>query len=665
MADYSKQTVAQLRQILKDKGIPSTGLTRKAQIIGKLEEKDGEGVEEGGDKKEVEEEGGEDGDAPVDPIEQVEDEGAEDVTEKPDAPGPALSEAGGTLTLNTLDARKADRRIEPPAQPDQDESTAPALPVATIDANRETVSHMDSDIPPPDQTQAVQQSAEDTTVDDAPSTTQPVGVFNAAPADPEDVVGPHITEPSNEEMGGDKEEAPATDELPDAPGPAAEALRLAQQDGASESVTPTPNTSEKPTVEKAELATIREQSTADTSRLNTEEREADSKKRKRRSQSPDLPTQDIKARKRRSSENAPAVHLMEDGDVVMEQRRPEEESTAAEANGAHTTTAETDVKPPRKENTDRYKGLANSNAAPQDALQDDRPVAPALHPATPALYIRNFMRPLRPDALRTHLITLASPPSSSPDSSLIKSLFLDQMKTHALVHFSNTTSASRVRASLHGSIWPPEGNRKELWVDFIPDDQVQEWIKQEEDALAAEKDARAARQPIPAKHFEVVYPGNDDAIFQEVGSGAPSNAPRGPRGSMEVRRQSQSVPVAPTQDTRQDIQASFQTLDQLFSSTTAKPSLYFLPVTDATSDARLKELASEKSRDWAPGEVRKGRGLKTEMKYKYTFDEEDRIVEGGEDRGPWAEDYRGARGRGGGGFRGRGRGRGGGVGWRG
>jgi len=57
--------------------------------------------------------------------------------------------------------------------------------------------------------------------------------------------------------------------------------------------------------------------------------------------------------------------------------------------------------------------------------------------------------------------------------------------------------------------------------------------------------------------------------------------------------------------------------------------------------------------------------LKTKMKYKYTFDEEDRIVEGGEDRGPWAEDYRGARGRGGGGFRGRGRGRGGGVGWRG
>jgi hypothetical protein len=43
MADYNKQTVAQLRQLLKDRGIPSTGLTRKAQIVEKLEEADNEG----------------------------------------------------------------------------------------------------------------------------------------------------------------------------------------------------------------------------------------------------------------------------------------------------------------------------------------------------------------------------------------------------------------------------------------------------------------------------------------------------------------------------------------------------------------------------------------------------------------------------------------------
>jgi len=690
MADYNKQTVAQLRQVLKDRGIPSTGLTKKAQIVEKLEEADREkgenadAPEEDAPAQADEPSEPPSVDAPPDPVAQVQEEAGEEAAEKKeDAPGPALADVGGMSKITSDGAHKADDLAEPPSQPiDQDESNAPTLPVATVDANRETISHIDSDVPPPDQTKAIEQPAEDTTMDDEPGTIQPVGVFNAAPADPEDVVGPKITEPTNEEMGGDKEEETANDELPDAPGPAAEALRLARQDAAVEDNTPTPSINEKPTVENAELATIREQSTADTSRLNTEERETDSKKRKRRSGSPDLPSQDIKAKKRRPSEEPlPKVHLKEDDDVDMEQRQPEEDVSQAtganeDSNGALATddpmiespAAGNDTKSMRKENTDRYKNLAQPHvdAAHQDALQDDRPVAPALHPATPALYIRNFMRPLRPEMLRTHLVSLASPASSSPDTSVVTSLFLDQMKTHALVRMANTTAATRVRASLHGSIWPPEGNRKELWVDFIPDDSVEDWIRQEEEALAAEKAARAARQPIPARHFEVVYPGNDVAIFQEIGSGSgpPTDAPRGPRGSTDMRRPSQLVPSAPTQDTRQDIEASFKTLDQLFLSTSTKPLLYFKPVSDEISEARLKELDVETSRDWAPGETRKGRGMKMEMKYKYSFDDEDRLVEIGEDRGPWAEDYRGGRGRGG--YRGRGgRGRGGGGGWRG
>jgi hypothetical protein len=91
MSDYSKQTVAQLRQLLKDRGIPSTGLTRKAQIVEKLEEAD----EEGGNEDAPAQEGETAPDAPLDPDAQVESEDAQDVEEEPDAPGPALSEAGG------------------------------------------------------------------------------------------------------------------------------------------------------------------------------------------------------------------------------------------------------------------------------------------------------------------------------------------------------------------------------------------------------------------------------------------------------------------------------------------------------------------------------------------------------------------------------------------
>jgi hypothetical protein len=86
MADYNKQTVAQLRQLLKDRGIPSTGLTRKAQIVEKLEEADSAdaGASEATD-------------APADAATDArEPEGAEaqSVQEDP-VPGPPLQEAGG------------------------------------------------------------------------------------------------------------------------------------------------------------------------------------------------------------------------------------------------------------------------------------------------------------------------------------------------------------------------------------------------------------------------------------------------------------------------------------------------------------------------------------------------------------------------------------------
>jgi hypothetical protein len=88
MADYNKQTVAQLRQLLKDRGIPSTGLTRKAQIVEKLEEQEDPvpGVPEASD-------------APADAVTDVqESEGAKAQSAQEDpVPGPPLEDAGGML----------------------------------------------------------------------------------------------------------------------------------------------------------------------------------------------------------------------------------------------------------------------------------------------------------------------------------------------------------------------------------------------------------------------------------------------------------------------------------------------------------------------------------------------------------------------------------------
>ena len=68
MADYSKQTVAQLRQLLKDRSIPSTGLTRKAQIIEKLQEADGAETSSSAQTSNAHHASTENADAPPDPV---------------------------------------------------------------------------------------------------------------------------------------------------------------------------------------------------------------------------------------------------------------------------------------------------------------------------------------------------------------------------------------------------------------------------------------------------------------------------------------------------------------------------------------------------------------------------------------------------------------------
>jgi hypothetical protein len=487
------------------------------------------------------------------------------------------------------------------------------------------------------------------------------------------------------------------------------ALNTQVQDFALSDKTPSPAPNEKPSIEKPELLPIPEQSadssSVEPSRMNSEELEQDTKKRKRRSPSPSVSTVDFRAKKPRpSDEGAPHVHLKEDGDVVMSQPEPSisAESKDQNINGI-SKTEEDDVHkqesdfvgptatasavpelpepedrtvpgpqdsrsapPEKKEKGDRYKTVFQPGAplSTVDALPsaDDRPIIPALHPATPAIYIRDLMRPLRPDPLRKHLVSLASPPTSSPDPTILKSLFLDSMRSHALVLFSSTTAASRVRASLHGSVWPPEGKRKELWVDFVPEDKVEDWIREEEDHIAAEKEGRLSGHPIPSKRFEVVYPEKDDgsveAVFQEIGASEHFNPPKGPRGGIveeETRESKAAVIIDP--DVKEDLEESFKTLDQLFEFTEAKPKIYFLPVSNDISKRRLNELDAETSRDWRPEDRVRGRGQgRLDQKLRYSFDGNDRLIDVGDDFGPWADDsFGGGRG---GFFRGRG-GRGG------
>ncbi|KAK5118409.1 hypothetical protein LTR62_002923 [Meristemomyces frigidus] len=357
--------------------------------------------------------------------------------------------------------------------------------------------------------------------------------------------------------------------------------------------------------------------------------------------------------------------------------------------------------PPETTTSDAVLETATSNTpAPEDTPRD----VTSLHAPTRALYIRDIIRPLQPTQLQEHLISLIL--DATPDA--IEIFHLDLLRTHAFALFSSTSIAMTVRKALHNTVFPPEPTRKPLWVDYIPEDKVQQWIDAE---LQAGGTSRR-----DAKRWEVEYDdsyGAMQATLREVRPGMPGpapqprqtstslptqtqgqgmgmpNAPSGPRAKAPRQNDLSSAPHAarasqdtlhpsrlahasedrdltnPTPQKSDSVSApfppSFTALDSKFSATASKPKLYFLPQNREVADKRLAVLTRETSRDWngrATADRHGGGGGVEGQLRRYTFEDGDRLVDGGPDRGnfgfPMSGGFGG--GRGGGGFGGRGRG---------
>ncbi len=312
-----------------------------------------------------------------------------------------------------------------------------------------------------------------------------------------------------------------------------------------------------------------------------------------------------------------------------------------------------------------------SPSPPKLLTNEDRVVTRALHAATSSLYIRNFKRPLHIPSLRSHISAVAASPNTDATKDSIKSFYLDSIRTHAFVAFHSIATASRARSALHDSRFPDEKTREPLWVDFVPDEKVEEWIETEQSATGGGRIGR---------RWEVAYedsPDGVEAVLQEVGCGSTSRlaAQRKASVTMDQRRidvadaspmvagvhpdRARLVPSendglqrgvsALRQEQRpEQTGTGFRALDDLFPSTTAKPKLYYKPIDAHIAEERLdmikdlRSLAGAKSGD-------------PDMK-RYSF-ELDRGREGWVDKGP--EFGFGARGRavergGRGGYRGRG-----------
>ena len=255
---------------------------------------------------------------------------------------------------------------------------------------------------------------------------------------------------------------------------------------------------------------------------------------------------------------------------------------------------------------------------------EETPVSPALHPATSALYIRELMRPLKLESLRDHLVALATPPDTTVNPNIVTDYFLDSIRTHCLVGFENISAASRVRSGLHDRVWPNERDRRQLWVDFVPEEKLKIWID-------VERTAGNGRGH-PSKRWEVVYVDEQcgiNASLQEVGSN--SGGLRAVKPFRSDANQSLQIagPWVSGSEPRNaqpgpDSGKGFQALDDLFTSTAAKPKLYYLPVSKGEAEQRLARLAAGRG-----GGRSGGRG--DEMR-RYSF-EEGSIVDSGPEFG--------------------------------
>ena len=433
----------------------------------------------------------------------------------------------------------------------------------------------------------------------------------------------------------------------------------------------------------------------------------DSRKRKRRSQSPPPSSMENTQKKFKANNGRPSVELPEDSTAhcTNQQERPSDNSSLlkpsfaqksdpsnngpiyndGESQLARIMTSATDGQPDAEgkshpqtdsstlENLDpmketiatpthvksndslmkpspldtRFKSLFTAPANLEPASQqshypdaEEKSVNPALHPATSALYIRELMRPLKVESLRDHLIALATPPDTAVNPDIVTDFFLDPIRTHCLVGFENISAASRVRSGLHDRVWPNERDRRQLWVDFVPEERLKKWID-------IERTASSGRGH-PSKRWEVVYEDEQNGIkayLQEVGSnsgGLRSVKPPRLDAVQGVQVAGPRISGSEPRNThiRPDSGKGFQALDDLFTSTAAKPKLYYLPVPKAEVDHRLAKLAAGR-----------GGGRSDEMR-RFSF-EAGSIVDNGPEFG------RGGYGRAGsysGSYRGRGRG---------
>lgn len=401
------------------------------------------------------------------------------------------------------------------------------------------------------------------------------------------------------------------------------------------------------------------QNTTEDSEMADDTSELSGTKRKRRSKTPPVDDEGV-SKKLKTADS-------KEEEEQVQVRLPEDVEKAAPVPPA--TNVDSTDEP--MSDTSHVSAHADSAEVGGAGMQDTDGASKSQHPVSKALYIRDLVRPIQPGMLRDHLVSLAKSCSTSAEEPFVKAFHLDKLRSHAFVLFTSVTAAATARVALHGKIWPDEPMRRPLFVDYVPDDKVEDWIDAELNKadntrweVVYSNTGLDTDGPVIATHQEVAQaaagmrrPSSTSGPPRAAvgaGEGMP-NAPSGPRQRDVETQQSPAMPApeSPAQSKQ------FDTLDQMFQHTQTKPKIYFKPAHKDLVDRRLAEIERETSRDWNEADADPSAYAEGELR-RYTFEDGDKLVDGGADFGLFGRHPRrgdsAPRGRGRGGFRGGSRG---------
>ncbi|XP_068725286.1 apoptotic chromatin condensation inducer in the nucleus-like [Montipora capricornis] len=154
----------------------------------------------------------------------------------------------------------------------------------------------------------------------------------------------------------------------------------------------------------------------------------------------------------------------------------------------------------------RHTSLQQQETSPTEATADNPP-SPARFPESEALHVKNLVRPFTLNQLKD-LLGKSGPIAED-------GFWIDKIKSHCYVVYTNVKDAAASRQSLHGIKWPMT-SPKILAVDFADEDEMARdtegllgKAKEKEPEVKTEKPAKTEDQTVETAHADVAEEEDD------------------------------------------------------------------------------------------------------------------------------------------------------------